>query len=255
MSKNIFRISIGIISVVLLVVAFAGVMSNQKARTNRVIDKVDLNTTDHYMTEEVIRTWYGQIGITNVEEFGTNDGQVAAIIHYKNSTDSTLALGVDDLGTFMDEDYNYTIYGDNTGVVEYEPDDTAEFSVYIKRDEGLNGLSYLLAEPEEQTGTESGLDTVYQASIDFNMLNTDDDEKVGHYGITGDYTEKEQEDSVGRVPEQIETMDTVDDIILHVGTDKDVSAQVEEARKQREEKRQKALDYLSSNQDVQGDNQ
>lgn len=87
-----------IVAVVLMVIAFAGVRSNQKDRSNRVIDRERVESMDKYLPNEVMTTWYGQVGLTNVEEYGANNGKVGAKIHYKNTTGLPLDLAPSDLG-------------------------------------------------------------------------------------------------------------------------------------------------------------
>lgn len=246
MARKIGKIALTIVAVVMLVVAFAGVISNQGKRTNRVIDKVDLQRTDKYMADEVIRTWYGQIGLTNVEEFGTNNGKVSAIIHYKNTTNAKLTLAPSDLGTFMDDDFDYKIYGAEDKRELYEPGDTAEFRVYIQRKDGLKGLTYLISEPERVSSNTEMNDVVYQSSVDLNMLNTNIEEKKELYGMSDTYKEDVSEDAVGRNPEHVAMMDTIDELILHTEEDEDAT-HAEEKRKQRlEQERQDALNQLNS---------
>lgn len=247
MAKRIAQIALAIITVVLLVVSFAGVISNQGQRSNRVINTVNLDRTDKYMTDEVIRVWYGQIGLTNVEEFGTNNNRVSAIIHYENTTNSNLTLAPSDLGTFMDDGFNYTIRGvDDTRVV-YEPGDSAEFRVYIDRRDGLNGLTYLISEPERNSGLAKENQVVYRSSIDLNMLNQDLEEKYESYGISLDYSEEFAEDAVGRDPQHVALISTIEELILENDSDSEAS-EAEERRIQRlEHERQDALNYLNRN--------
>lgn len=251
MAKKIARIGIIIVAVVMIIVAFAGVVGNQGERTNRVIDTVNLEYTDKYMTEEVIRAWYGQVGLTNVEEFGTNNGKVSAIIHYKNTTHSNITLAPSDLGTFMDSGFDYTIYGADNKRVVYEPGDTAEFRVYINRKEGLDGLVYLISEPEsgglgglDTSGANSG--TVYQASIDLNMLNPDIEEKIAMYGISPRYTEEEKEDSIGRDENHVALINTIESLLISDNADAKAAEAEQERIEQLELEREQALQYLNS---------
>lgn len=245
MSKRIGQVALAIIAVVLLIVAFAGVISNQGERDNRVINTVNLERTDKYMTDEVVRVWYGQVGLTNVEEFGTNNSRVSAIIHYENVTNSNLTLAPSDLGTFMDGSFDYTLKGvDDTRVI-YEPGDKAEFRVYIDRKEGLHGLTYLLSEPERNSGLAEENQVVYRSSIDLNMLNNDLEEKHAVYGISPNYTEDVVEDSVGRDEQHVALINTIEELILQNESDSEAT-EAEERRIQRlEQERQEALDYLN----------
>lgn len=240
-------IALGIIAIVLLVVAFAGVYTNQGTRSNRVVDKVDLESTDKYMTDEVIQAWYGQVGLTNVEEFGTNGKKVSAIIHYKNTTNAKLTLAPSDLGVFMDTAFDYKLKGIRDKKQTFEPGETAEFRVYIKRDAGLDGLTYLVSEPAKKgMGISDDSQIVYRASIDLNMLNTDNEEKSLVYNISKTYDEKEQEDAIGRDKEHVAIINTIDELILTTEEDASVAKEDEERIQKLEQDRQQAIDYLNS---------
>lgn len=247
MSKNIVRLGIGLLTVILVVVAFAGVFNNQSKRTNRVVESISAEEADMYMTEEVVKTWYGQVGLTNVEEFGTNGSRVSAIIHYKNTTDADLLLAPSDLGVFRDDSYDYHFRGVSDDRVEYAPGDTAEFPVYIEREEGLSGLVYLVSEPTEAIeGTESTTFSSYRAIIDLGMLNPDKEDKAELYGVSADYTENSREDSVGRDPEHEKIIATVEEFFLTNPEDGDVAKDEEERIETLEQNRQQALEYLNS---------
>lgn len=246
MAKRIGQIALAIIAVVLMVVAFAGVISNQGERDNRVINTVNLDRTDRYMADEVVRVWYGDIGLSNVEEFGTNNSKVSAIIHYENTTNHPLTLAPSDLGTFMDDGFDYTLKGVKDERVKYEPGDSAEFKVYIDRDDGLEGLTYLISEPERNSGLAEENQIVYLSSVDLNMLNQDAEAKAEFYGISPNYTEKEEEDSEGRDPEHVELIETIEETILTTEDDEDATKAEEERVRKLEQDRQEALNYLES---------
>ena len=248
MARRIMKLALGVVSVILLIVAFAGVASNQSARDNRVIDKVDLTQTDKYMADEVIKTWYGQVGLTNVEEFGTNGSKVSAIIHYKNTTNEKITLAPSEMGKFMDESFDYKMYGVGDEKVEYQPGDTAEFRVYIKRDKGLDGLTYLVSEPAKGGFGIIADDTqvVYQSSIDLNMLNQDMEEKSEFYGMSPEYTEEVSEDSIGRDKEHVDVIASIEEYILITEEDESVAKEERERIEEAEQNRQEALNYLNS---------
>lgn len=246
MAKRIGQIALAIIAVVLMVVAFSGVISNQGERDNRVINKVDLDRTDKYMVDEVVRVWYGNVGLSNVEEFGANNSKVSAIIHYENTTNHPLTLAPSDLGTFMDDGFDYTIKGVKDERVKYEPGDSAEFRVYIDRDDGLEGLSYLISEPERNSGLAEENQVVYRSSIDLNMLNQDAEAKAEFYGMSPDYNEDIEEDTVGRDAEHVALIETIEDIILSTEEDEEATKAEEERIRKLEQERQDALRYLES---------
>lgn len=246
MAKRIGQVALAIIAVVLMVVAFAGVISNQGERDNRVINTVNLDSTDKYMADEVVRVWYGNIGLSNVEEFGTNNSKVSAIIHYENTTNYPLTLAPSDLGTFMDDGFDYRLKGIKDVREKYEPGDSAEFRVYIERDDGLKGLTYLLSEPERNSELAEENQIVYRSSIDLNMLNKDEEAKAEFYGMSPNYNENIEEDTVGRDAEHVALIETIEEIILSTEDDEEATKAEEERIKKLEQDRKDALRYLES---------
>lgn len=234
-----------IVAVLLIIIGFAGVRSSQKDKSNRVINREQTDTMDVYLPNEVMSTWYGQVGLTNVEEYGANGGKVAAKIHYKNTTGVTMELAPSDFGAFLDEKYYYSVQGVKDKVERYEDGESAEFEVFIKRKEGLDGLYYVLKEPEKEDLVSANTESPYIAGIDLSLLSDDNDFKRELYGYGEDYSEKSYKDSVGKKESYVNAISTIEDIILFEDRDNVLAEERKEEREKLEEQRQKALESLN----------
>lgn len=247
MRNKILKTSGIVLAVVLMIVAFAGVRSSQKDRTNRIIDRERVEYMDKYLPNEVMTTWYGQVGLTNVEEYGANKGKVAAKIHYKNTTGIPLDLAPSDFGVFLDEDYYYLNHGVRDSVVRYEPGDSGEFEVHVNRREGLKGLFYVLKEPGRDGMLDAKSETPYIAGIDLSIMDDDLGMKKDMYGMGDTYSEENKEDSVGKSRELVRAISTIEEIIMYQDEGsklaEDKKAQQDELNRRRKE----ALESIKNN--------
>lgn len=234
-----------IITVVLIIIAFAGVRSSQKDRSNRIIDRERVEYMDKYLPNEVMTTWYGQVGLTNVEEYGANNGKVGAKIHYKNTTGLPLDLAPSDFGVFLDEDYYYHNHGVRDRRVRYEPGDSGEFEIHINRREGLKGLYYVLKEPSRDSMLDSRSEVPYIAGIDLSIMADDVELKKELYGIGDNYSEEYYEDSIGKDRSLVSAITAIEDVIMY----KDAESKLAEEQKERQDelnrRRREALESLN----------
>ena len=125
---------------------------------------------DHYFVNEPVHTYKGTIVISNVEEFGPGDSQVAAIIHYYNTTPDVQRFRIRDFGDFTNGQYNYTLVTQDDKEHTFSPGERGIFKVTFEHEGGVDGIYYYTSETLENTqepGVEkdTNVDDKYRAVV------------------------------------------------------------------------------------------
>ena len=153
MNKKKVKITPAVIKTLLFtVVIILGILAvfsvksnNSKKSLYNVVAQSPIDK-DRYYINEPIHMGKGSIIVSNVEEFGPSNTNVAAIIHYYNTTEKTQVFRIRDLGLFTDGFFNYTMVTNDDREHMFAPGDSGIFKVEMEREEGVDGLWFYTSE-------------------------------------------------------------------------------------------------------------
>lgn len=166
--KLLTGIGAGIIIILMVLTVVS--QSRKKELANTLTNRPTKN--DMYLINEPIHTPNGSVIVSNVEEFGPNNTQLTAIIHYYNTTDLTKNYRITDIGSFVDESYIYTMNTSDDRSHTFRPGDHGLFKITIERELGSDGLYFVVSDVLSQaTAPKLGekKEEDYNATV---MLNT-----------------------------------------------------------------------------------
>lgn len=116
--------------------------------SNRKIDLYSFvskrpETQDQYLINEPIHMARGSIMLSNVEEFGPANSNVAAIIHYFNTTDEVQVFRIKDFGAFTDGNLIYNMKTADAKEHQFKPGESDLFKVVIEKEKGTDKLYFV----------------------------------------------------------------------------------------------------------------
>lgn len=132
--------------IIIGILAVFSVTSNSSKKSLYNVVAQSPKDKDRYYINEPIHMGKGSIIISNVEEFGPSNTNVAAIIHYYNTTEKTQVFRIRDLGLFTDGFFNYTMVTTDDREHMFAPGDSGIFKVEMEREEGVDGLWFYTSE-------------------------------------------------------------------------------------------------------------
>lgn len=132
--------------IILGILAVFSVKSNSSKKSLYNVVAQSPIDKDRYYINEPIHMGKGSIIVSNVEEFGPSNTNVAAIIHYYNTTEKTQVFRIRDLGLFTDGFFNYTMVTNDDREHMFAPGDSGIFKVEMEREEGVDGLWFYTSE-------------------------------------------------------------------------------------------------------------
>lgn len=166
-SGTIVKSMVGILAVGLILLAGITVYINSGKQSLYNVIATQPHKSDHYYINEPIHTFRGSVIITNVEEFGPGKTQVAAIIHYYNTTPDIQKLRIREIGDFTDGQYIYTMTTQDDKEHTFNPGESGIFKVTFEHEGGVDGILYYISETMINQGDrgESNVDEKYRAVV------------------------------------------------------------------------------------------
>lgn len=166
-SGTIVKSMVGILAMGLILLAGITVYINSGKQSLYNVIAVQPHKSDHYYINEPIHTFRGSVIITNVEEFGPGKTQVAAIIHYYNTTPDIQKLRIREIGDFTDGQYIYTMTTQDDKEHTFNPGESGIFKVTFEHEEGVDGILFYISETMINMGDrgDSNVDEKYRAVV------------------------------------------------------------------------------------------
>lgn len=166
-SGTIVKAMVGILAVGLILLASITVYINSGKKSLYNVIAIQPHKSDHYFINEPVHTYRGSIILTNVEEFGPGKTQVAAILHYYNTTPEIQKIRIREMGDFTDGQYVYTLVTQDDKEHTFMPGESGVFKVTFEHEEGVDGVLYYISESMINQGDrgDSNVDEKYRAVI------------------------------------------------------------------------------------------
>ena len=166
-SGTIVKSMVGILAMGLILLAGITVYINSGKQSLYNVIAIQPHKSDHYYINEPIHTFRGSVIITNVEEFGPGKTQVAAIIHYYNTTPDIQKLRIREIGDFTDGQYIYTMTTQDDKEHTFNPGESGIFKVTFEHEEGVDGILFYISETMINMGDrgDSNVDEKYRAVV------------------------------------------------------------------------------------------
>lgn len=166
-SGAIIKAMVGILAVSLILLAGITVYINSGKQSLYNVIAIQPHKSDHYFINEPVHTFRGSIVVTNVEEFGPGKTQVAAILHYYNTTPEVQKLRIREMGDFTDGEFIYTLVTQDDKEHTFMPGESGVFKVTFEHENGVDGVMYYVSETMINMGDrgDSNVDEKYRAVV------------------------------------------------------------------------------------------
>lgn len=166
-SGAIIKAMVGILAVGLILLAGITVYINSGKQSLYNVIAIQPHKSDHYFINEPVHTFRGSIVVTNVEEFGPGKTQVAAILHYYNTTPEVQKLRIREMGDFTDGEFIYTLVTQDDKEHTFMPGESGVFKVTFEHENGVDGVMYYISETMINMGDkgDSNVDEKYRAVV------------------------------------------------------------------------------------------
>lgn len=166
-SGPIVKAMVGMLAVSLLLLAGITVYINSGKQSLYNVIAIQPGKSDKYFINEPIHTYRGSIVVTNVEEFGPGNTQVAAILHYYNTTTEVQKLRIREMGDFTDGQFIYTLVTQDDKEHTFLPGESGIFKVTFENEKGVDGVMYYISDTMINMGNrgDSNVDEKYKAVV------------------------------------------------------------------------------------------
>ena len=166
-SGPIVKAMVGMLAVSLLLLAGITVYINSGKQSLYNVIAIQPGKSDKYFINEPIHTYRGSIVVTNVEEFGPGNTQVAAILHYYNTTTEVQKLRIREMGDFTDGQFIYTLVTQDDKEHTFLPGESGVFKVTFEHENGVDGVMYYISDTMINMGNrgDSNVDEKYKAVV------------------------------------------------------------------------------------------
>lgn len=186
-SGTIVKAMVGILAVGLILLASITVYINSGKKSLYNVIAVQPHKSDHYFINEPVHTYRGSIIVTNVEEFGPGKTQVAAILHYYNTTPEIQKIRIREMGDFTDGQFIYTLVTQDDKEHTFMPGESGIFKVTFEHEGGVDGILYYISESMINQGDkgDSNVDEKYRAVITLDTQRKKEliEAEMLHYGM------------------------------------------------------------------------